>query len=185
MERKELTRQSIHIIAGLAFMMILIYFGRITLIGTSILLLFFGSLLINFKLTGKHIPIAHDIGDAIERKEVRFPGWGAAWYVFGVIALATLLVDNNEIISGIFILAVSDGLATIVGMHGKHKIPYNNKKTIEGSVVFFVSALAAYLFVGPKIVLLAAITTLIESANLPIDDNFSLPMVCTIYLFLF
>ena len=185
MEKRELIRQAIHVVAGIAFIAVLAYFGRINLIAISLLLLFAGSLLINFKLTGRHIPIAHDIGEVIEREKARFPGWGAAWYLIGILLLAAMLSDNNEIIAGIFILAVPDGLATIAGIRGDHKLPYNKKKTVEGTVAFFVSALAAYFFIGPKIVPLAMLSAIVESSDLPIDDNFGLPLLCAVYLFLF
>src|SRR3989338_1383588 len=185
MRERELARQLVHVIAGLVFMFILIYLGRINLIAIALLLLFIGSLLINFKLTGKRVPMAHDIGDALERQNVRFPGWGPAWYVFGIILLAIALSEDNEILVGIFILGVSDGIATIIGIHGRYKLPYNKEKTIEGSAAFFITSLIAYLFIGPKIVPLAIITTIIESIRLPIDDNLSLPLVCAAYLLLF
>ncbi len=185
MKEKELARQLVHVIAGLVFMFILTYLGRINLIAIALLLLFIGSLLINFKLTGKRVPMAHDIGDALERQNVRFPGWGPVWYVLGIIILATMLNEDNEIMAGMFILGISDGIATIIGINGRRKLPYNKEKTIEGSIAFFITSLIAYLFIGPKAFPLAAIATITESIKLPIDDNISLPLVCAIYLFLF
>ena len=185
MEKKEMLRQFIHIAAGIFFIAILIYLGRVNLIAVSLVLLIFGSLLINFKIMGKHVPVAHDLGGVLERENVRFPGWGPAWYLVGILLLSSVLADTNEITAGIFILGVSDGLATITGIRGKHKLPYNKKKTVEGTIVFLATSLAAYFLVGPKILPLAIIATVIESFDLPIDDNFSLPLVCAVYLYLF
>ena len=185
MQKKESIRQIVHILAGLAFILVLIYLGRINLIAISLTLLIIGSLLINLKLVGSHIPILHDIGDSIERENARFPGWGAAWYLIGVILLGTFLNSQSEIITGIYILSVCDGIATFAGIHGTYPLPYNRKKTLEGSVGFFLSALAAYFIIGPKVILLAVITTVIESLDLPLDDNFTLPLACAIYLYIF
>lgn len=184
MKGKELARQSMHMFAGILLMTILVYYGRINLIAFSLLLLIGGSLLINFKLVGKHVPIAHDIGDALERTEVRFPGWGAAWYVFGIMLLATVLEDDNKLLTAIFILGISDGLATIAGVWGTHRLPYNKKKTAEGSAAFLASALLTYGLIGIKAVPLAIIAAIIESTDLRLDDNFSLPIISAAYLLL-
>ena len=185
MEKREIRRQLIHIFAGLAFIVFLFLSDRVTLIGVTFLIIIGGSLLINFALVGEYVPIAHDIGKELERKKRRFPGWGPAWYAWGILLLAVVLTDINEISAGIFILGVGDGLSTLVGIKGKNKLPYNHKKTFEGTAAFFIASLIAYYFVGWSIVPLALIAAIVESLPWKIDDNLAVPFFCAVFFMIF
>lgn len=185
MKKREGLRQLIHISAGIFFLLFFIMFGRIPLIILAFSLLVVGSLLIHFKLMGKYIPFVHDIGDRLEREDARLPGWGPALYLIGLLMIATVLQNYGEIAVGIILLGISDGASTLVGIHGTHRLPYNKKKTVEGTVVFFLSALIGYMFIKEKIILLALLAAFMESTNIPVDDNLLVPIVCTTYLFLF
>ena len=79
----------------------------------------------------------------------------------------------------IFTVALSDSLAAIVGERwGRHRIPYNRAKTMEGSLAFFVMAVASGLFYFPLSVALpaAAAATVVESLRLEAWDNFFVPI---------
>lgn len=78
----------------------------------------------------------------------------------------------------ILTVACADSMATIVGMlYGKCKVPYNRKKSVEGSVAFFITAFLCALFCVPlKIALIAALVSCIIE-TLPIKfDNISIPL---------
>ena len=117
---------------------------------------------------GRKIPIADWFEEKFERENVRFPGYGAFWYVAGTLLLALSLGNVNEIAAAIVTLAAGDSAATILGIPGLHPLPYNLIKTIEGSVAFFVFSLPAYLFVGWMSVALAAIAAAAESLDIPV-----------------
>jgi dolichol kinase len=91
--------------------------------------------------------------------------------------------------------AFGDGAATLVGIHrGRHPLPWNRAKTVEGSLAFLaagsIAAALAIRWIGVPgaadftwlfslLVGLAAGASgaLIESAPLPIDDNISVPAI--------
>jgi len=91
------------------------------------------------------------------------------------------LHSPSEIAAVIFILAIGDGASTIIGMKGKHKIPYNKEKTFEGTVAFFLFSLPAYFFIGEAIIPLAIIAAVVESLPLRLDDNLTVPIACTVF----
>ncbi len=90
------------------------------------------------------------------------------------------LVFFSELIAYvvIVILAFADSFATIVGkFYGRIKIPYNRKKSVEGSMTFFVTALICTVFLLPlKTALIASfVSCIIET--LPFKfDNISIPL---------
>lgn len=91
-------------------------------------------------------------------------------------------------------LSFADGFASIIGEREKFKLPWNKKKTLEGSLGFiFVSSVSCFLvmsFLSPlsfdKIVLFTLTTSLIasftESLPIKLDDNISVPLVTGIVL---
>jgi len=64
---------------------------------------------------------------------------------------------------------------------GRHPLPYNRRKTLEGSLAFFVFSLPACLFVGWIGIALAAITAIVESLATPVDDNLLTPIAAIIF----
>ena len=185
MKKQEPLRQFVHIIAGLFFLVFFLMFGRVPLILLAFSLLVGGSLIIHFKLIGNHLPIIHDIGDRLERPDARIPGWGPALYLIAILMVATVLSDSAKIAVGIIILGISDGASTLIGIHGTHRLPYNARKTIEGSTAFFVTSIFGYFFIGVPIIPLALLTTFIEGIDTSIDDNLLVPFIATVYLFFF
>ncbi len=177
----ELRRKLLHSFFGLVLISILLYSGRKNLIAFLGLLLVFGSMIIIWRLQGRKIPVAGWFEETFERKNVRFPGYGAFWYVVGTLLLALFLDDDGEIAAGILTLALGDSASTIFGVIARHPLPYNRCKTIEGSLAFFVFALSACLFVGWIGVPLAALTAIVEGLPLPFDDNLTIPVAAALF----
>ncbi|MCR4290148.1 MAG: hypothetical protein NUV86_07805, partial [Candidatus Scalindua sp.] len=75
-------------------------------------------------------------------------------------------------------------MATIVGkFYGKIRIPYNHKKSLEGSVAFYITAfMCAVIYVPLKTALIVSLVScIIES--LPIDfDNITIPLSTGLFL---
>lgn len=83
-------------------------------------------------------------------------------------------------------LAIGDGFADIIGRKfGKTKWPHSNKKSVEGTVGYFITSLIGtqlmvnnfyhYDYDINKILLFSFISSLIETFS-EIDDNLSIPM---------
>jgi dolichol kinase len=177
----ELRRKLLHSLFGLMLILILFYAGRKALIIFLISLLLLGSMMIMLRLKGNRIPIAGWFEETFERKNVRFPGYGAFWYVVGTLLLALSLGDNSEIAAGILPLALGDSAATIFGIGSMHPIPYNRNKTLEGSLAFLIFALPSGLFIGWMGLPLALIAAVVESLPAPYDDNLLIPIAAALF----
>lgn len=178
---KEISRQLFHIFVGLIALGILALFGRGYLIAAVFVVLIIGSLLINFRLLGKKIFFVEWFEKRFERDNVPFSGWGSACYAAGVLLIATFIGNTDKISAAIFVLAIGDAFSTIIGRLGKHPLPYNKNKTVEGLLAFFITSLPAFLFIGPLIIPLAALAAIFESLPLPIDDNITVPIISTLF----
>ena len=109
------------------------------------------------------------------------PAYGAFWYGMGVLLLLSFINNIHYVQASIAILALGDGAATLIGIGGSRRIFYNKKKTIEGSLAFFlISSLAAYFFIGFAGVALSLICTIAESIDWGVDDNFVIPLTCAL-----
>ncbi len=178
---KETARQLFHIAIGVCAIALLLLWGRGALIAGVFLTIVIGLWLMNIRLLGGKVPLVSWFEDSFEREDAPLPGWGSACYAAGVLLTATFLHEPAQIAAVIFCLAIGDGVSTLVGLRGRMKIPYNPRKTVEGSLALLVSSLPAYFFIGPLAVPLALIAALSESVPV-IDDNISIPVACTAFL---
>ncbi len=178
---KETARQLFHMLIGIVVIALLMVFSRTAMVFATFLIIIVGLLLVNLRLLGVSIPLVKWFEDSFERDDVIFPGWGSACYATGVLLTLTFLHNADQIAAVVFILAVGDGLSTLIGARGRIRLPYNPKKTLEGSAAFFVSALFSYYFIGPLAVPLALVAAVAETVPV-IDDNISIPVACTAFL---
>jgi phosphoserine phosphatase len=179
--KKETKRQIFHLMIGIPFIAILLYYGREFALAAVLVFYIAGSIAINLRLMRMKTVVVEWMEEQFERRNVLFPGWGGATYLVGILMPLAFLANVNQIAASIFILAVGDSLSTLVGRMGKAKLPYNKKKTLEGSLAFLLSSLLAYYFVGPVIVPLALIAAAVESLPFDVDDNLTIPVVCVIF----
>jgi HAD superfamily phosphoserine phosphatase-like hydrolase len=103
------------------------------------------------------------------------------------IALAFLVFPEPISYAAIAVLTLGDGGAHVFGMKfGKHPLPSNRGKSVEGTIAGFVCAfLGAVLFVHPLFALVAAsVGMLIEGLPNPLNDNLLLPLVSGLVLVL-
>ncbi len=177
----ELRRKLLHSLFGLILIVYLSYFGRENLIIILIQLLLVGSILIVWKKRGNRVPVADWFENTFERENVKFPGYGAFWYVLGTLILSISLGNSDEISASIMILALGDSASTIFGLRGAHPLPYNQRKTIEGSIAFLVFSLPSCLFIGWIGLPLAFLAAIVESLPVPWDDNLLIPVASIIF----
>ena len=178
---REVERQVMHFLVGLLTIGLLYYFGKSLMVGIVFFVVITGLLIINRRILGMKVMIVDLFVQRFEREDVLFPGFGSACYATGVLIPLVFLTDINQIAAAIFILAFGDGISTVIGRLGKARLPYNPEKSIEGSVAFFLASLPAYLFIGPAIVPLAAVASLVESIPFGLDDNLTIPIACTVF----
>lgn len=129
--------------------------------------------------------------------KVKRVGLGEVFYPLGVMISALVFLPQGEVLAfqfGILVLGISDALANIFGdLYGFHKIDfYWSKKSLEGSLSFFVSTLLILIFVNffnfsfssfITYFILSIVLTFLEFLLFFGLDNLVLPLLSS-YLFL-
>lgn len=187
-ERKEKSRKdegkrkALHIASNLATCLLIWIFG---IRATSVFVLSMTCmeiLLIYLSASGVKIPGMKEWVENVGR-EGEISGEGALYNALGVLFTLGLLRDHPlAAIAVIIILALGDGLATFVGSgYGRHKLPWNRGKTIEGTIGFAAGSMGAFL-VMPTAGTLAIVllSSIIESLPLKVNDNIVLPVAASL-----
>ena len=164
---KEGSRKLIHIAIGIIFLLILHFLGRHILEIILFAGILAGLLAMHLVLRAVRLPFVSWFIDNFEREGVRVPGFGSAWYAFGILLASVAISDVNMLSAAICVLAFGDSLSSVFGKKGRFRIPYNQNKTFEGSLAFFIGSLSAYIFIGPAAIPLALVCAIAESLPLP------------------
>ncbi|WP_461831954.1 diacylglycerol/polyprenol kinase family protein, partial [Aquifex sp.] len=109
------------------------------------------------------------------------PGIQAFYALLGIFI--SYLLFGTKAVYGIVVLAVGDGFSGLVGYYfGKRKLFYNRKKTLEGSIAFFLSSFFALLLITDvyEAFFISLVSAFIESLKLPFDDNLLIPIVASL-----
>lgn len=113
----------------------------------------------------------------------KFTAKGAITFFVGTL-MAVLLFTPLYAALSILVLSISDSLATIAGHYaGKHLL--YKRKTIEGTLTFFICTLAILIFfVAPTKTLLIALIVSVTELTTPAyaDDNLTIPFVTGLLL---
>lgn len=171
----ETNRDIVQIILGIIIIFIF-YSVKMSYAEFSILMMIMlGYLTINYGAADGNSRFAKYMKN-FERNFTKF-GQGAAWLAIGALAAIGFVADTRYIMIVFFAIFIGDALATIVGVRfGKYKLPYNERKSIAGSLAYFVSmAIFPYILYGLFAIPLAIVATIVETLPLKIDDNFSVP----------
>ncbi len=121
----------------------------------------------------------------------RFRINGASWVIFAAI-FCIILFPKLIAVTGLLMLSFADSTSALAGrMFGKKQ--YAPNRSYVGTITFFAVGLII-MMLAPKyfgtlkeyiIVLIAVIvTTVADGLSLPIDDNFTIPVVCCAVLYL-
>ena len=139
------------------------------------------------RIRGLNIPVVSLITwKAANKTELYEFATSPIFFALG-IALALLVFPEPISYAAIAVLTLGDGGAHVFGMEfGKHPLPSNRGKSVEGTFAGFVCAfLGAALFVHPLFALVAAsVGMLIEGLPNPLNDNLLLPLVSGVVLVL-
>jgi len=129
------------------------------------------------------------LGPVLREHESR--DFAGSSYILSASFLCILLFEKSAAVAAISFIILGDIAAAMIGRKfGKtelklawpsKKVKRNSRKSVEGSA----SCLIACLFVAAVVphmplwvgVVGAVVATVVEGANLPIDDNFSAPLV--------
>lgn len=175
----EVKRQLFHLLFG-SVLIAGIFFGFLVWWHFAILLLC-GYALSLLSLRWR-LPFIAQALDHFDRKGQFIPGWGALALVKGFL-IATLLFPPRLALAALGIVVAGDAFATIVGVRwGAHRLPWQQGKSVEGTIAGFVAGLAAaLLFVPWPLALVGALVGMVvETAYKPhpvFDDNILIPLV--------
>lgn len=109
--------------------------------------------------------------------------WGELFFPIGVALLAIICLPEQKTIFqvAVLVLGISDTLASVVGSYYPRTIFYifKNKKTVTGSLAFFISAFAVLILYGiklPEALLFAALAAVVEVISPYGSDNVTVPL---------
>ncbi|MDB4920042.1 hypothetical protein [Mucilaginibacter sp.] len=193
--KSELLRKSVHFIAY--FNIILIYplldkSGLLMLlVPTSLMLILFELQRVrsrtfdNFvKMNFKFLLRSEELKTSMSKMQIISSTW-ACWS-FTVISI---LFPLHIAVSCFAMFLIADAMAALVGKWIGKNHWIKSKKTIEGSVAFLCTGLIVMLLF-PGVVFKAGaiavlVATMAEIPKRPLDDNFRVPLIGAIALFLF
>jgi dolichol kinase len=181
-KRKETSRDLVQVGVG-ALIMLMFYYVQLYQAEISlIMLIMLGYLLANYAIINKSNSLAKFLR-GLERRYTKF-GHGASWLALGTLLAISFVSNTNYLITIFASLFIGDAVATIIGVRLQEpRLFYNKKKTVFGSIAYFIVVSAiSYLLVKNLAFLIAAIAALIESLPIKVDDNFSVPFVLTLLL---
>jgi dolichol kinase len=124
----------------------------------------------------------------IDRNVVRFNG--ATWLLLGDIT-SIIIFPKLVAITGMLLLSLSDSISAIIGRtFGKKQ--YAPNRSYIGSFTFFAVGIIIvlltpkYFYTVHEYVLASGavfFTTLADALNLPTDDNFAIPIISSVFLY--
>ncbi|MFX1521147.1 MAG: hypothetical protein ACFFCD_14640 [Promethearchaeota archaeon] len=174
---REVLRQSIHISAFLTLFMWMVspLLSFSLLFSLTVAYIFSESL----RMDGLFIfPVERFVQYLGRKEELHLFVVNPLYLVIGILTPLLLFAPPISYVA-VTVLAFGDSISTIVGLKlGRHHIPYNKTKSLEGSISgFIVSAFISSLFVSPIFAIIAALSgMIIESLSLPLNDNVSVPL---------
>ncbi|MBV6518629.1 MAG: hypothetical protein DCC43_07520 [Candidatus Brocadia sp.] len=180
---QEIRRKLLHILIAFApVCAFFIYHTTLTVLFSLLIIYFVSECL---RVNGYSFPLFGGITrSSIRKLEERGFAFGPITLVLG--ACFSLLFFSNSLASTvIWIVAFADTAAAIVGMRlGNHRIPYNIKKSVEGSLAAWAVAFVCgwiYLPLLPALIT-AFFSSIIESLPLRSLDNLLIPLGAGIVL---
>jgi phosphoserine phosphatase len=133
------------------------------------------------RINGYSFPLLGRITkSSIRKAEERNFAFGPITLILGTV-VSLYFFPPLVALTVIWIVAFADTAATLVGRSlGVHRLPYNKKKSLEGTLAALIIAfLCVYIYLpAPTALLTAAFSSIIESLPLKSLDNLLMP-ICT------
>ncbi|MBI4045031.1 MAG: hypothetical protein HY392_04955 [Candidatus Diapherotrites archaeon] len=173
---KEMTRQAIHLVGGLAITGYFLYAGReSTLIVLLSLLLGTIGLSLAAARKMKIWPLHIFLEAGERRKEKKAPFHAPMVFLLGTIFCLVFFQDNRAITGGLVILSAGDSVSTLAGKKfGKTML--TNRHTLEGTLSGIVFSSMALLLFFPLPQAALASTAGMLSELLGVEDNVAIPL---------
>ena len=173
-------RQIFHLALGLALIAAVQLIGvdlSAYVVGVSLVI---GLVLVHIKLSYVNLGKLEWLIERFERPGV-LAGYGAMTFTAAVLCILTMLLRQPQILSSLAILGIGDSASTIFGRRSRRPLPYNPRKTMGGTIAFFIfSAPVAFYFAGWPALAVAAAAALAEGAESKIDDNLIIAVACVV-----
>ncbi|VVB74155.1 Uncharacterised protein [Candidatus Tiddalikarchaeum anstoanum] len=174
----ELFRKIWHAGSGILLAFIIYYLGPTFFQAVAISVIIFLMIIRVLKSKNYTIPLIDNYLSAFGRG--RELGDTAMYFLLGAF-IATLFFEKSIAAVSVLVLGVSDALATLVGIHGRHKL--YKKKTLEGSTAFFISSfLIINYFYGFFIAIIAGLSSTLVELFGGFDDNIVIPPLCSLII---
>lgn len=174
---QEIRRKLLHILIAFVPLSSSLIYHTTLLVLFSLLIIYMVSECL--RVNGYSFPLLGGITrSSIRKLEERDFAFGPVTLVLGAI-LSILFFPVGIASTVVWIVAFADTAATIVGRSmGNHRIPYNIKKSIEGSLAAWIVALFCGLIHLPLLpaLLAASFSSIIESLPLKSLDNLLMPL---------
>ena len=178
--RKTLVRKAIHSLGALILLIQLLYGVKIAQLVIVVMIMLY---LVSetLRLSGKRLPLFALVTHMGSTEEERM-GVVTAPIWFGVGILITITLFSLDLATiGVITLTIGDSIAAITGQvtKNRHPIPFNNKKSVEGTLVgYVVSMLICSVLIDPfPSIFGCAAGMVVEALPLRINDNLSIPIV--------
>ena len=173
----ELIRKSIHL-SSLIIPISLFYFDKYFILNLLIPLSIAYMAIDYLRINSKKISNLYNKYLGSITRDFESNSLTGASYIFASSCLIISLFPNNIAIPSLLIMSISDSMASIIGR--KYGKVYFLKKSLEGSIAFFLSSILIIIFLDIKLFPAIAsilVCTLVEAYQFfNIDDNFSVPL---------
>lgn len=183
----ERARKAAHVLSNLSACLSIWILGLQTTAYLVLLALFVGILVMHLTIMGIKVPGIEGWLKKVGRVG-ETPGEGPLYNALGILfALGMLRSNPTAAIAVILMFGLGDGFATYIGTtHGKHKLPWNKNKTMEGTLGFMAGAMCAiFIMPVPAIILGAVLGAIVESLPLKLNDNITLPVILSLLFYHF
>ena len=181
----ERARKAAHILSNLSACLSIWILGLQTTSYLVLLAIFIGILVMHLTIVRIKVPGIEGWLNKVGRVG-ETPGAGPFYNALGILfALGMLRSDPVAAIAVILMFGLGDGFATYIGTtYGKHKLPWNKNKTIEGTLVFMAGQCVPYLLCRYRQPFLGAVlAAIVESLPLKLNDNITLPVALSLLFY--
>jgi dolichol kinase len=131
------------------------------------------------RLEGRDLPLISQI-TRLAASQSELNGFAAAplYFAFGIL-LTLAIFPSPASGAAVAMFCLGDSAASLFGGLISTSLPFNKRKTWEGSLAgFFFAFLAGTFFVSPLLALIgAAIAMTVEVLPLPVNDNVLVPVI--------
>jgi len=186
--KEVLMRKAVH--SGSAFILVILaLFGlsKAQLVILSMTMLYLASEYL--RLSGRSLPFFSWLTRlASSEYEQRGVVMTPIWFALGALSTITLFPFKHALI-GVLTLSIGDPVASLVGLsvENRHPYPFNESKSIEGTLAGLLVAVLACAFFTDPITSIIGCTTgmIVEASPIPINDNLTIPIISSLASYAF